>query len=79
MAKEAGKYLLTAIALAYLFFGYLRPMLYKMMGKDEKTKKREEEEELAIENEKALAKQKEEEEEEAAIVQFIQRCRWQYH
>ncbi|MFZ6814663.1 flagellar basal-body MS-ring/collar protein FliF [Undibacterium sp. Rencai35W] len=68
MAKEAGKYLLTAIALAYLFFGYLRPMLYKMMGKDEKTKKREEEEELAIENEKALAKQKEEEEEEAAIV-----------
>ncbi|MFZ6846379.1 flagellar basal-body MS-ring/collar protein FliF [Undibacterium sp. RuTC16W] len=68
MAKEAGKYLLTAIALAYLFFGYLRPMLYKMMGRDEKTKKREQEEALAIENEKALAKQKEEEEEEAAIV-----------
>ncbi|MCU6435386.1 flagellar M-ring protein FliF [Undibacterium sp. Jales W-56] len=68
MAKEALKYLLTAIVLAYLFFGYLRPMLYKMMGKDEKSKKREEAEELAREKELALAKQKEEEEQEAAIV-----------
>jgi flagellar M-ring protein FliF len=25
-----------AAVLAYLFFGYLRPMLYKMMGRDEK-------------------------------------------
>jgi flagellar M-ring protein FliF len=36
LAKEIGKYLLMAAVLAYLFFGYLRPMLYKMMGRDEK-------------------------------------------
>jgi flagellar M-ring protein FliF len=32
-AKEVGKYILVGVVLLYLFFGYLKPMLYKMMGK----------------------------------------------
>lgn len=32
-AKVVGKYLLVGAVLLYLFFGYLKPMLYKMMGK----------------------------------------------
>jgi flagellar M-ring protein FliF len=44
-AKELGKYLLTALVLLYLFFGYLKPLLYKIMGKE--TKKSKEEKALA--------------------------------
>jgi flagellar M-ring protein FliF len=44
-AKEIGKYLLTALVLLYLFFGYLKPLLYKIMGKE--TKKSKEEKALA--------------------------------
>ncbi|MFZ6755919.1 flagellar basal-body MS-ring/collar protein FliF [Undibacterium sp. Ji50W] len=61
MAKEIGKYILAFIALAYLFFGYLKPMLYKMMGKDKETLE-------ALEAEKQKALEEEREEEEAAIV-----------
>ncbi len=43
MAKELGKYLLMALAFAYLFFGYLRPILYKMMGRDLEKEKAEKE------------------------------------
>ena len=48
LAKEIGKYLLVGGVLAYLFFGYLKPILYKIMGKDveaEKAKKEQEEKE----------------------------------
>ena len=41
MAKQLGRYLLIAAVIAYLFFGYLKPMLYKLMGKDKKGKVRE--------------------------------------
>lgn len=37
MAKEYGRYLLVFLVLAYLFFGYLKPILYKIMGKDKAT------------------------------------------
>lgn len=61
MAKEIAKYIGVAIVLAYLFFGYLKPMLYKMMGKDKETLE-------AIEAEKRAQEEIEKEEEEAAIV-----------
>lgn len=32
-AKVLGKYLLVGAVLLYLFFGYLKPMLYRIMGK----------------------------------------------
>ncbi|WP_295751180.1 flagellar basal-body MS-ring/collar protein FliF [Undibacterium sp.] len=52
-AKEIGKYLLTALVLLYLFFGYLKPMLYKIMGKEiDKTKQAEEIELKAAADEK---------------------------
>ncbi|MFZ6720272.1 flagellar basal-body MS-ring/collar protein FliF [Undibacterium sp. Ji49W] len=62
MAKEFGKYALAALVLAYLFFGYLKPMLYKIMGKDKETL-----EALEAEKQKAL-EEEQREEEEAAIV-----------
>jgi flagellar M-ring protein FliF len=34
LAKEIGKYLIIALILLYLFFGILRPLLRKLMGKD---------------------------------------------
>ncbi|MDE2431042.1 MAG: flagellar M-ring protein FliF, partial [Burkholderiales bacterium] len=63
LAKEVGKYLLVAGVLAYLFFGYLKPMLYKIMGKDKKA-----EEEAAAAAEKLAKEQEEEEDEDGAIV-----------
>jgi flagellar M-ring protein FliF len=64
MAKEIGKYLISALLLAYLFFAFLKPTLNKIMGRDpatlaaevaarkelEKEEKRIEEEEAAIVN-----------------------------
>jgi flagellar M-ring protein FliF len=61
MAKEIAKYIGVAIVLAYLFFGFLKPMLLKMMGKDKETLE-------AIEAEKRAQEEAEKEEEEAAIV-----------
>ncbi len=61
MAKEIAKYIGVAIVLAYLFFGFLKPMLLKMMGKDKETLE-------AIEAEKRAQDEAEKEEEEAAIV-----------
>ncbi|MES2070384.1 MAG: flagellar basal-body MS-ring/collar protein FliF [Pseudomonadota bacterium] len=58
---QIGKYLLMAAVLLYLFFAFLKPMLYKIMGKEEKDKK---EAEAA---EKARAEQEEEGADEAAI------------
>lgn len=61
MAKEIAKYIGVAIVLAYLFFGFLKPMLLKMMGKDKETLE-------AIEAEKRALEEAEKEEEEAAVV-----------
>ncbi|MFZ6780055.1 flagellar basal-body MS-ring/collar protein FliF [Undibacterium sp. Ji83W] len=61
MAKEIAKYIGVALVLAYLFFGFLKPMLLKMMGKDKETLE-------AIEAEKLAQEEAEKEEEEAAIV-----------
>ncbi|MES2037575.1 MAG: flagellar basal-body MS-ring/collar protein FliF [Pseudomonadota bacterium] len=61
MAKEIAKYIGVALVLAYLFFGFLKPMLLKMMGKDKETLE-------AIEAEKRAQEEAEKEEEEAAIV-----------
>jgi flagellar M-ring protein FliF len=61
LAKELGKYLLIAAVFAYLFFGYLKPMLYKIMGKDvaeEKAKKEAEEAEKLTSAEKELQQEK---------------------
>ncbi|MFZ6732531.1 flagellar basal-body MS-ring/collar protein FliF [Undibacterium sp. Ji42W] len=61
MAKEIAKYIGVAIVLAYLFFGFLKPMLLKMMGKDKATLE-------AMDAEKRAQEEAEKEEEEAAIV-----------
>ncbi len=65
MAKEYGRYLLVLLVLAYLFFGYLKPILYKIMGKDKETLAA-----AAAEAEKAAleAQAAAEEEEEDAVV-----------
>jgi flagellar M-ring protein FliF len=64
MAKEIGKYLISALLLAYLFFAFLKPTLDKIMGRDKATLAAEEaaRKELEKEEEKRI------EEEEAAIV-----------
>lgn len=67
MAKEFGKYLITALVLLYLFFGYLKPMLYKIMGKEIDEEKHAKE--LALENEEKESKLKaESEDEDGAVV-----------
>ncbi|MBI3284462.1 MAG: flagellar M-ring protein FliF [Burkholderiales bacterium] len=62
--KEIGKYLIAAGILAYLFFGYLKPLLYKIMGKDKAA-----EEEAAAKAAEEL-KASEQEAEEGAIVKL---------
>ncbi len=72
IAKELGKYLLMAIAFAYLFFGYLRPILYKMMGRDLEKEKAEKEAKAKAETEAKLAAEaaaKAEEEERKAAAE----------
>jgi flagellar M-ring protein FliF len=65
-AKEIGKYLVSALLLAYLFFAFLKPTLNKLTGRDPATLAAEE---LARkEAEKEAKKKEEQEEEEAAIV-----------
>ncbi|MBC3885995.1 flagellar basal-body MS-ring/collar protein FliF [Undibacterium griseum] len=67
LAKEIGKYLLIAAILGYLFFGYLKPLLYKIMGKDaEAEKAKAEEAERLAAAERAM----EEKEDDAAIVEL---------
>jgi flagellar M-ring protein FliF len=60
-AKEVGKYLVGALLLLYLFFGYLKPTINKLTGNDPKSLQREKEQE----EQEAAARA---EEEEAAIV-----------
>lgn len=60
-AKEVGKYVIGALLLMYLFFGYLKPTLNKIMGKDPASLRKEKEQE-------ALEAAARAEEEEAAIV-----------
>jgi len=62
-AKEVGKYLVGALLLMYLFFGYLKPTLNKLTGKDPKSLRKEKEQE----EQEAAARA---EEEEAAIVEL---------
>ena len=57
LGKNALKYLLTGAVILYLFFGYLKPILWKIMGKDIK-----EEQEKELEKEKERIKQQELEE-----------------
>ena len=65
LAKELGKYLLVGVVLAYLFFGYLKPMLYKIMGKDAAAEKAKQEE---AEKEKLEALERDAEEDEDGTV-----------
>jgi flagellar M-ring protein FliF len=62
-AKEVGKYIIGALLLLYLFFGYLKPTLNKITGKDPKSLRKEKEQE-------ALEAAARAEEEEAAIVKL---------
>lgn len=71
MAKEIAKYVGVAIVLAYLFFGFLKPMLYKIMGKDKETLE-------AIEAEKRAKEKEEREEDEAAVVSLSQEAEQQH-
>lgn len=64
-AKEIGKYLIGGLLLLYLFFGYLKPTLNKLTGKDPETLKKEKERQRQEEEEE---KARQAEEEEAAIV-----------
>lgn len=60
-AKEVGKYIVGGLLLLYLFFGYLKPTLNKLTGKDPASLRKEKEKE-------ALEASARAEEEEAAIV-----------
>lgn len=62
-AKEYGKYLIAAGILGYLFFGYLKPILYKIMGKDKGTLE-------AAAHAEQVAKEEHEAEEAAAVVKL---------
>jgi flagellar M-ring protein FliF len=64
-AKEIGKYLIGGLLLLYLFFGYLKPTLNKLTGKDSASVKREKERLRKEEEEEA---KRQAEEEEAAVV-----------
>ncbi|MFZ6772244.1 flagellar basal-body MS-ring/collar protein FliF [Undibacterium sp. SXout7W] len=70
LAKELGKYLLVGIALAYLFFGYLKPMLYKIMGKKTKAELKAEAAAAAEAEAAAKLQAEEEEEDEDSVVEL---------
>ena len=70
LAKELGKYLLVGIVLAYLFFGYLKPMLYKIMGKDEAEQKEKERREQEEKEKLEALKREAEEEEDGTVVKL---------
>ncbi|MFZ6753139.1 flagellar basal-body MS-ring/collar protein FliF [Undibacterium sp. Dicai25W] len=65
LAKELGKYALVAAVLAYLFFGYLKPILYKIMGKDQEAEKEKQEQ---AEKERIEAEEKAAEDDGGATV-----------
>lgn len=71
-AIQYAKYLGVGILLAYLFFGYLKPMLYKIMGKDKETLE-------ALEAEKRAQEEARREEEDAAIVNLSKEAEQQSH
>ena len=64
-AKEIGKYVVGGLLLLYLFFGYLKPTLNKLTGKDAASIKKEKE---RLRKEEEEEEKKRIEEEEAAIV-----------
>ena len=66
-AKEIGKYIVGGLLLMYLFFGYLKPTLNKLTGKDEASVKKEKERLRKEEEEEAKLQA---EEEEAAVVEI---------
>lgn len=66
-AKEIGKYIIGGLVLLYLFFGYLKPTLNKLTGKDQASLKKEKERLRKEEEEEAKLQA---EEEEAAIVEI---------
>ncbi|MFZ6644653.1 flagellar basal-body MS-ring/collar protein FliF [Undibacterium sp. TJN25] len=76
LMKEVGKYLLVAIVLGYLFFAYLKPLLYKLSGREERDRKAAEAEAAAAEKARLEEEQAEraasgimgEEDEEGAVV-----------
>ncbi|NDI86652.1 flagellar basal-body MS-ring/collar protein FliF [Undibacterium crateris] len=76
LAKELGRYLLLAAVMAYLFFGYLRPILYKIMGKDKEKEeaeakaKAEAEEAERVAEEERIAEEAAAAEEDGAVVQL---------
>ncbi|MBC3872293.1 flagellar basal-body MS-ring/collar protein FliF [Undibacterium flavidum] len=63
--KEVGKYVVGGLLLMYLFFGYLKPTLNKLTGKDAASIKKEKE---RLRKEEEEEERKRVEEEEAAIV-----------
>lgn len=67
-AKEFGKYLVGALVLLYLFFGYLKPTLNKLTGKDQE--KQRQEEELQAQQQKAQEQAEGEQEEGEEEQQF---------
>jgi flagellar M-ring protein FliF len=64
-AKEIGKYIVGGLLLLYLFFGYLKPTLNKLTGKDAASIKKEKE---RLRKEEEEEEKQKAEEEEAAIV-----------
>lgn len=65
LMKEVGKYLLVALVLGYLFFAYLKPLLYKLSGQEERDRLKAEAEAAA--EEKARLEQEEAEAEAARL------------
>ncbi|MFZ6817460.1 flagellar basal-body MS-ring/collar protein FliF [Undibacterium sp. Ji22W] len=63
--KEVGKYIVGGLLLLYLFFGYLKPTLNKLTGKDAASVKKEKE---RLRKEEEEEEKQKAEEEEAAIV-----------
>ena len=70
-AKEFGKYIVGALVLLYLFFGYLKPTLNKLTGKESERLRLEKElEQKQQEQEAAEAAAKEEQNEDGSVVEL---------
>lgn len=69
-AKEFGKYIIGALVLLYLFFGYLKPTLNKLTGKDPKQLQREKEREQKLHEEEVAAAAAEELNEDGSVVEL---------
>ncbi|MBI3711423.1 MAG: flagellar M-ring protein FliF [Burkholderiales bacterium] len=68
--KEFGKYLVGALVLLYLFFGYLKPTLNKLTGKDPEQLKLEKEREQKQHEEEIAAASTEEFNEDGSVVEL---------